>query len=139
MLRVAANFVEELIKMNGSSQSSVKQLSLHGYVISQLQNVIDARMRKQKARWLWNDGAVFVIQGHNTMMPEQMISFLENDKMNGANMLPSHERFKGFTEYIFRVFSPAKLRVFFFCFVSIVHLTFLLIYSVENYWKGKKL
>lgn len=31
-------------------------------------------------------------------MFEQMVPFLEGDKMNASAMLPSHERFKGFQE-----------------------------------------
>jgi hypothetical protein len=46
-----------------------------------------------------------VVQGHNAMMFNQMVPHLENDKMNAAHMPPSHERVKGLTDHISRIYS----------------------------------
>lgn len=52
-------------------------------------------------------------------MFEQMVPFLEGDKMNGSAMLPSHERFKGlqnsFSGYIL---SPQNWVLFSKCSTS---------------------
>lgn len=57
-------------------------------VISQLQSVIDARMQNWKRAITGCWGEV-----HNAMLFEQIISFLENDKMNGASVHPSNESY----------------------------------------------
>ena len=46
---------------------------------------------------------------HNAVLFEQIISFLENDKMNGVSVYPSNESFLVLSGVLYSTYSPETL------------------------------